>query len=708
MRWDSLLAEQTDNEERAKLPLFKDEAIVRRFNTPEFRGMTFYEVMAKSIINHVPSDRFGFNWTINPYRGCQHQCSYCLQRDTPILLADGRTKPISRIELGDRIYGTFFDGKYHRYVATDVLAHWQTRKSAYRITLEDGTDLVTSGDHRLLSDRGWKHVIGAEQGRLRRPFLTANSKLMGTGQFAAGPKGRADYRRGYLCGIIRGDGHLGSYNYPRPGRTVFDVHRFRLALVDLEALRRASDYLMSFEVGTREFVFQEAAGNARSMQAISNSTRTGVAAIEELIRWPNSPSVEWCKGFLAGIFDAEGSFSTGILRISNTDQEIIGWIVRCLRKLGFFYVLETKPGCNRPVTVVRLLGELSEKLRLFHTVDPAITRKRTFKGMAIKSSARLKVMSIEPLGIRLRMFDITTGTGDFIANGVVSHNCFARPTHTYLDFNAGKDFDTKIVVKVNAPELLRKELHRPSWPGEHIAMGTNTDPYQRAEGHYKLTRGIIKELNFARNPYSILTKGTLIRRDIDLLQEGAAVMEVSTNFSVGTVDEKVWKKTEPGTPHPLKRLEVLRRLNEAGVPCGILMAPIIPGISDSMEQLEATVRAAAEAGATHILPVVLHLRPGVKEEFIPWLETNYPELTKRYEAIYQRSYAPKDIAEPIQKAVGNFKRKHNIREGHHRREETSNGQTESAAADALGEQLSLDLGATNGRRAPKWVRDSIG
>lgn len=229
--------------------------------------------------------------------------------------------------------------------------------------------------------------------------------------------------------------------------------------------------------------------------------------------------------------------------------------------------------------------------------------------------------------------------------------CFARPTHTYLDFNAGKDFEQKIVVKVNAVELLRAALRKPGWKGEHIAMGTNTDNYQRAEGHYKLMPGILKELNAARNPYSILTKSTLIRRDIELLAEGASLMDVTASFSVGTVDEKVWRETEPGTPHPLKRLEVVRRLNDAGIPCGVLMAPILPGISDREDQLRATVKAIVEAGATHITPLLLHLRPGVKEEFMPWLRESYPGLVRSYEDMYRRSNAPKDVRDPVLEIV---------------------------------------------------------
>lgn len=699
MRWETQLVDRQQEGER--LPLGNTEALVRRFNTPEFRGVTFYEIFAKSIINHVPGERFGFNWTINPYRGCSHSCSYCLQGDTPILLANGRTKPLLEIEIGDTVYGTVRVGNYRRYVPTEVLDHWETRKPAYRVTLEDGTELVASADHRFLSDRGWKHVTGTENGPDQRPHLTKNNKLMGLGQLVAGPSThKPDYRRGYLCGIIRGDGNLGTYTYQRAGRRHGTVHRFRLALIDMEALRRSRQYLAELNIETKEFLFQKAAGNNHESYAIRTQSSGNVLAIQEIIRWPKRASLDWAKGFLAGIFDAEGSFLEGILRIANTDLELIGWITRCLRRLGFFFVLEQTTGRNRPLHVVRLLGELSEKLRFFLTVDPAITRKRIFHGTAIKSSSRLKVASIEDLGVEIPMYDITTGTGDFIANGVVSHNCFARPTHTYLDLNAGTDFDTKIVVKVNAVELLARELRKKSWTGESIAMGTNTDPYQRAEGHYKLTRGILKELNAVRNPYSILTKGTLIQRDIDLLQEGASVTDVHANFSVGTVNEEVWKKTEPGTPHPMKRLEVVGKLNEAGIPCGVLMAPILPGISDSPEQLEATVKAIAESGATHISPIVLHLRPGVKEEFLPWLESAYPNLIRPYEEMYKRTNAPKETRERIGKTVANYRRKY----GGGLYEKTVEKSKEQREDSQTQLSLDLDLGA---RRAPKWVKENL-
>jgi DNA repair photolyase len=706
VRWDNLLAEEESELEWARLPGLADEAVVRRFKTPEFRGITFYEVRAKSIVNHVPGDRFGFNWTINPYRGCSHSCSYCTVGNTPILMADGRTKPIAEVQIGDRIYGTVFDGKYRRYVVTEVLDHWETQKPAYRVALEDGTELICSGDHRFLTaGRGWKHVTGSMGGPNQRPYLTTNNKLMGTGRFASGPKGGEDYRQGYLCGMIRGDGHLGRYSYSRPGRSHGDVFRFRLALVDMEALTRTRRYLSELEIATRDFVFQEAVGATKTAHAIRTSARAHIEAIEEIVAWPASPSLEWCKGFLAGIFDAEGSFSCGVWRIANTDSDIIDRTTSSLRRLGFFYVLEERQQSPKTVKYVRILGGVREHLRFFHTVDSAITRKRNIEGGAIKNDSKLGVVSIEDLRMELPMYDITTGTGDFIANGVVSHNCFARPSHTYLDFDAGKDFETKIVVKVNAPDLLRAELRRKSWKGELIALGTNTDPYQRAEGHYRLTRGILQELNAAHNRYSILTKGTLIQRDIDLLLEGTKVTDVSTAFSVGTIDEEVWRKSEPGTPHPLKRLEVVKKLNDAGIACGVLMAPILPGISDSMEQMQATVRAAAEAGATFISPIVLHLRPGVKEEFIPWLEDTYPELLPSYEAAYRRSNAPKSVTEPITKAVGNFKRRYGYTTSDRHRERRGPPKEEPNDSPE-DEQLALEIDEP-ARRAPKWVSKDL-
>jgi DNA repair photolyase len=626
----------------------------REIGTGEFRGLEFLHVRARTIINTVPPrSPVPFRHTINAYRGCSHACSYCISGDTPILMGDGRTKPISEVRAGDRVYGTVRRGPYRRYVITDVLDHWSTIKSAYRIALEDGTELIASADHRFLTNRGWKHVTGAERGPLCRPHLTLNNKLMGTGKFAACPTEDADYRTGYLCGMIRGDGSIGHYSYaPRPRRSRNDVHRFRVALTDLEALRRTREFLQIGGITTQQFLFQKAVGDSLAVEAIRTSALKPILAIEETIRWPREPTDQWCKGFLAGIFDSEGGCSGGIFRITNTDPEIIDQTTSAFDRFGFRYAIELRPRPPaKPISTVRLVGGVQERLRFFLMTDPAITRTRTIEGMALKNRGRRRVVAVEPLNFDMPMYDIKTGTGDFIANGVVSHNCFARPTHEYLNLDSSTDFDRVIVVKVNAVEKLRAELAPRRWRCEHIAMGTNTDPYQRAEGKYRLTQGIIEVLGKARNPFSILTKGTLVLRDLDRLVEASKRTDVGLCFSIGTLDEDVWRATEPGTPHPRRRVEAVARLNEAGVLCGVLVAPILPGLSDTREQLEDVVRACVDAGATSISPVLLHLRPGVKEHYLGWLADARPDLLEQHQRLYRGSYAPARERERITNLV---------------------------------------------------------
>ena len=219
--------------------------------------------------------------------------------------------------------------------------------------------------------------------------------------------------------------------------------------------------------------------------------------------------------------------------------------------------------------------------------------------------------------------------------------CFARPSHTYLDLNPREDFEREIVVKVNVPELLRAELARPRWKGEHVALGTNTDPYQWVEGRYRLMEGIWEAMRDFGNPCSVLTKSPLLLRDLDLMKQIAERAEFSANLSVPTLDEKAWRETEPHTPHPRKRLEAVAKFNEAGIPSGVLVAPLMPGINDSPELVEEIVALAEEAGATFVNGIALHLRPGVKEVFMSWLSAARPDLVPRYEKLYDgRAYAP--------------------------------------------------------------------
>jgi DNA repair photolyase len=464
VRWSNLSL--TDEEQR-RLPGYRDEAVMRRFDAPEALETRFYEVRARSVLNRVPErSQMPFRWTINPYRGCTHACSYCLGPDTQVLMVDGRTRRIADLQIGDWIYGTNQKGAYRRFAATQVQDKWSSIKPAYAVSLEDGNELIASADHRFLTRRGWKHVIGAEAGPLQRPHLDVGSELLGPG------------------GVANPD-------------------------------------------------------------------------------------------------------------ISGADRE------------------------------------------------------------QIESLPPIGVRSIRSLGTAATLlYDITTGTGDFIANGVISHNCFARPTHKYLDFNAGRDFEKEIVVKVNAPEVLRTELARPSWKHEHVALGTNTDPYQWVEGRYRLMRGIWEALRDADNPCSVLTKSPLLLRDLDLMLEIAERASFSASLSIPTLDEKAWRATEPHTPNPRARLEAVAELNRAGIPTGVLIAPLMPGINDSPRQVEELLDRATAAGATSIGGVALHLRGEVRQVFMDWLRSQRPDLVPRYEKLYRRgAYAPREERARLSKLV---------------------------------------------------------
>lgn len=231
--------------------------------------------------------------------------------------------------------------------------------------------------------------------------------------------------------------------------------------------------------------------------------------------------------------------------------------------------------------------------------------------------------------------------------------CFARPTHEYLDLNAGRDFEKEIIVKVNVPEVLRAELARPSWGGHHIAMGTNTDPYMWVEGRYTLMRGIWEAMRDFANPCSILTKSPLLLRDKDLLLQVAERTHVSACLSVPTLEEKAWRATEPHTPHPRARLEAVAELNRIGIPTGILIAPLMPGINDQPEQVRKIVELATEAGAVHIGGQTLFLRGSVKEIFFEWLREQRPDLLERYERLYATgAYLAADERRTIEQAAG--------------------------------------------------------
>jgi DNA repair photolyase len=580
-----------------------------------------YEDHTREILSHNDSPDVGFSWSVNPYRGCFHACSYCLAGDTPILMGDGTTRPLADVRVGDSIYGSALQGRYRRYVRTQVLAHWQTTKMAFRIRLEDGTVIVSSGDHRFLTERGWKYVTGTGSGVGQRPYLTTGNSLLGTGAFASPPKPDAEYKRGYLCGLFRGDALMKVFRYDRPGRVHGDQYQFRLALVDLEPLHRAREYLLEHDVGTREFVFQGAFAMRKQMNGIRTSARKHFERIVDICSWPAEGNASWRLGFLAGIFDAEGCFSGGILRISNTDPRILEEVIRCLSGFGFDAVLEPGNDEHR-ASNVRVRGGLAEHLRFFHSVGTCITRKRDIEGRALKSKSKLRIVGIEPLNIEMPMYDITTGTGDFIANGVVSHNCYARPTHEYLGYGAGTDFDRKITVKLEAPKLLREAFERRSWKGELVVFSGVTDCYQPLEASYRLTRGCLEVCAEYRNPAGIITKSPLIERDIEILQDLNRNARISVSVSVPIWDRAHAHAVEPYVATPERRIKTIERLAAAGLNVGVNIAPVIPGLSDA--DIPRILEAAHAAGARRAGFVFLRLPGSVKQVFEDRLRESLP------------------------------------------------------------------------------------
>jgi DNA repair photolyase len=239
--------------------------------------------------------------------------------------------------------------------------------------------------------------------------------------------------------------------------------------------------------------------------------------------------------------------------------------------------------------------------------------------------------------------------------------CFARRTHEWLEMDAGRDFDTQVVVKTNLVDVLRRELGRPSWRREHVALGTNTDPYQRAEGRYRLMPGVIRALAESGTPFSILTKGTLLRRDIPLLAEAARDVPLGLGVSMAIWDDELHAGLEPGVPTPRARLDLVRALSDAGLPCGVFLAPVLPGLTDGVAGLDAALGAIAAAGASGVTVIPLHLRPGAREWFMAWLARERPDLVPRYEQLYaRRAYVPAEYRTWLAQRVAPLLTRHGL------------------------------------------------
>ncbi len=661
------------------------DGLLRSVRTPEFAGTVFHEVEARSALNRVPAaSMVPFRWTVNPYRGCSHACVYCLAGPTRVLMADGGTRPIAELAVGDVVLGTERVGLTRRYVPTRVLAHWSTTKPAFVVRLADGTELVTSGEHRFLTADGWRHVSAGWCRSGRRPHLGAGSALLGPGPFGPDrPRPHtADYRRGYLCGLIRGDG--GEFPSDRLalealGRAHHLLAEAPVAPVVLRAepgrIARAAATVPGHGPATGDAWSATAHGAMPEGPDADDGGAAGEHAglpqpgadraglpqrqAGDVLRWPERPGVDWCAGFLAGVVDARGVVSAGELRVVHRDEAVVGRVAGALHRLGLGFAVGVEPDGAR---AVRLVGGVGALRRFLPCADPAVARR--LDGGPVVGAPELEVVAVRALGRELPMYDITTGTGDFVAEGVVSHNCFARGTHTYLDLDAGADFDRQIVVKVNVARVLRRELRSARWTGEPVAMGTNTDPYQRAEGRYRLMPGIIGAFARSGTPFSVLTKGTVLTRDLPELAAAAADVPVSLGVSIALLDRAVHATLEPGTPTPAARLDLVRRAADAGLPCGVMVAPVLPLLTDSTEALDALLARVAAAGATGASVLALHLRPGTREWFLAWLEREHPGLVEPYARLYRRgAYVEPEYRRALAARVAPLLRRHGLAPG---------------------------------------------
>src|SRR5262245_16606901 len=256
------------------------------------------------------------------------------------------------------------------------------------------------------------------------------------------------------------------------------------------------------------------------------------------------------------------------------------------------------------------------------------------------------------------------------------HYCFARRYHTQFELGAGDEFSSVILVKTNFVEVLTRELDKPTWKPEEVAFGTATDPYQPIEGHYKLTRRSIEALSRARTPVGLITKGPMVVRDKDVLAELSKRAACTVYVSVPTVDEDAWQMLEPGTAHPLQRLRAVRELSDAGIRAGVLMAPIVPGLTSQPAKLERTIQAVADHGAAFVGANVLHLKDGTRTHFFGFLEKNFPDLFRKYHKLYAGAYAPKAYAKEVQAMVRLLQERHGMKNRRREPEQRKTGNDE--------------------------------
>ncbi|HSJ97943.1 MAG TPA: PA0069 family radical SAM protein, partial [Myxococcota bacterium] len=416
-----------------------------------------------------------------------------------------------------------------------------------------------------------------------------------------------EYRIGYLAGLSLGAGSF------RREPAVWSI-----ALADIEPLLRSVAYLRHLGIPAE---IRPSEGSRRPMGMVEIRSRHRLEKLDKILH-VELASRSYRRGFLAGFFDAEGHHGDS-LRSFLADQDALERVRRYGASLGFAFQLEAR---KSRASSLRLIGSVAERMRFLAVCRPAIRLEIERIWGFRPATTPDRIEAIEPAGVQ-DVVDIQTSGRTFYAAGLATHNCFARPTHEYLGFSAGLDFETRILVKEDAPALLRRALAAKSWRPQVVAMSGVTDPYQPIERRLGLTRRCLEVLRDFRNPVAIITKSRLVARDADLLAELAGFEAAAVSISVTTLDPQLQRRMEPRAPRPALRLEAIEALARAGVPVGVLVAPVVPGLTE--HELPAILRAAADAGARHAGYVVLRLPHAVKELVDEWLARHYPERREK-------------------------------------------------------------------------------
>ncbi len=574
----------------------------------------YYRDASRSVLAENDSPDVGFRFSLNPYRGCEHGCVYCLAPDTPVLHADMRWRLIGEIRVGDVLVG--FDerpepGRTRKLRMSIVEAVRWSRRSTLRL-VTDASDLTTTAEHLWLQGRNfrWSRADRLVVGRpLRRVPVVADEGV------------DDDYRVGYLAGLSLGDGTFRYQPGWRSDKLGFPAAYWRIALIDEQPLARIVEYLACFAVHAETRPFAGGPSSRHPMRKVEIRSLPKLAIVHGLIT-AERDTRNYRRGFVAGFFDGEGH-SGDVLRISQKDVRVLERVREYARSLGFEFVLEPRPDC---ASTLRLVGRLADRMRFFAVCRPAIERK-LHALFGREMNCEPDVIRAVARGPEMDVVDIQTSTRTFFAAGLATHNCYARPSHEYLGFSAGLDFERRIMVKDDAPALLRTALSSPRWQPQVVALSGNTDCYQPVERRLELTRRCLEVFAEFRNPVGVVTKSALVARDADLLGALAAQGAAHVCCSVTTLDSELARRMEPRAAQPAKRLEAIAALAAAGVPVAVLVGPVIPGLNDA--EIPRILAAAKAAGARSASWVLLRLPKPVDTLFLRWLEEHYPERKDR-------------------------------------------------------------------------------